>query len=98
MPKNTLELVKHLMQIIHITLISSGQILVAYISTLAFTFLKHFVFPGPALSRCNRCDCTVAPWRLDRLFIFGRYSLRTRIVENLQYLFLFNDDERQAGA
>jgi len=46
--------------------------------------------PGPALSRCNRCGCielhasgNPAPWRLGRLFIFARYSLRSRIVERL---------------
>jgi len=43
---------------------------------------------GPALSRCNRCSCIgprayggPRPWCLGRMFIFARYSLRSRIVE-----------------
>jgi len=44
---------------------------------------------GPALSRCNRCDCIgprasggSAPWCLRRLFIFSRYSLRSEYCKN----------------
>jgi len=45
---------------------------------------KQGCLPGPALSRCGctgpRTSGGPTPWRLGRLFIFARYSFRTRIV------------------
>jgi len=46
----------------------------------------RFLWPEPALSRCNRCSCIgprtsggPAAWCLGRSFIFARYTLRLRI-------------------
>jgi len=42
--KNRLELVKNLMQIMHITLIFVQEVPVVYISSLVLTFFKHILY------------------------------------------------------
>jgi len=58
------------------------------VNRISIKTLENYIpsYTGPALSRCNRCNCIgprasggPAPWCSGSLFIFARYSLRSRI-------------------